>query len=150
MSYEEKNTVVTLISHFLILGYYLMNLIPALASGNIDRAALQSLFTTVIILGIVVTIIGMILAYTGESIYRGIRSGGKDTIDTTTDERDLLIKGKGSRVEGTFLSVGVVIALVSFIIGHSELPLFALLLFFLIASQVAGDVNRLILYRMAS
>jgi len=55
MSYQEKNTAVTLVSFSLILSYYLVNLLPRLEAGPLEPGPIYRLWITVVVLAILIT-----------------------------------------------------------------------------------------------
>ena len=61
MSYEEKNITVSLVSHLLIVAYYLVNLFSMLQEGALVASRFFGLCIIVILANIIVNIIASIL-----------------------------------------------------------------------------------------
>lgn len=148
MSFKEKNITVTLISFSLILLFYSNQIFQMVQDGGLNSTDVFRLWTIVIVLGIIVTIIGMILTHIVSAIVIAIQTGGDDPeIDDFEDERDKLIDLRGTKITYTVSSIGSFFAMLSFALGQSPLIMFALLVFFGLVAQVVGDVTRLFLYR---
>lgn len=151
MSYQEKNTAVTLVSFSLILSYYLVNLLPRLEAGPLEPGPIYRLWITVVVLAILITVLGMILTHTGSAIWTKVRQGKDAEPETLADERDRLIDLKGDRTTSVFLSVGILASLITYASGQlAALGAFSVLVAILIAAQIAGDATRLVLYRKES
>ena len=63
------------------------------------------------------------------------------------DERDKLIELKGEYASYAVFSIGVFIAMLSFVLGQPALMMFSLIVLFSLLAQVAGDLSQLIRYR---
>lgn len=147
MSYEEKNTTVSLVSHLFILGYYLLNLMPILQAGALETHRLFNLATICIAATVLVNIIASILTNILLTIVEAIQTRQYTDPRFISDERDQLISFKGMRAAYIFFSIGVVIAVVSFGLGQPALVMIAIIIFFAIAAQIVEDVAKIILYR---
>jgi len=62
------------------------------------------------------------------------------------DERDKLIQLKGTRVSYVVFSLGVLIAMLSFVLSQPPLVMFTLLIASGLIAQIVGDVYRLLRY----
>ena len=147
MSYQEKNITVSLVSFLLIVGYYLVNVVQMLQQGGLVPNRLFSLWAVVIIAGIIVNIIGSILTNIVLAIVHAIKTGGKEEERFLEDERDKLIGLKGVRVSYVTFSIGVLIAMLTFVFGQPPLVMFSSIIFFSIAAEIMGDVSQIFLYR---
>lgn len=148
MSYQEKNITVSLVSAILILGYYLTRLLQMNQSGTFDPPNVFRLWGVVIVITILVNIIGTILTHIVSSIIEAIRTQTEDPhIEDIEDERDELIKLKGTRIAYIVFSLGVLISMLTFVFGQPSLVMFSLLIFFGTFSEIIADTSRLILYR---
>ena len=147
MSYQEKNITVSLVSFLLIVGYYLVNVVQMLQQGGLVSNRLFSLWAVVIIAGIIVNIIGSILTNIVLAIVHAIKTGGKEEERFLEDERDKLIGLKGVRVSYVTFSIGVLIAMLTFVFGQPPLVMFSSIIFFSIAAEIMGDVSQIFLYR---
>ena len=146
MSYQEKNITVSLVSFLLIVGYYLVNVVEMLQQGGLVPNRLYSLWAVVIIAGILINIIGSILTNILLAILHAIRTGGKEEERFIEDERDKLIGLKGVRVSYVTFSIGVLIAMLSFVFGQPALVMFGAIIFFSIVAEIAGDISQIFLY----
>jgi hypothetical protein len=147
MSYQEKNVTVSLVSFSLILGFYMTRVFQMLQDGGLTNEVF-GLWATVIVLGIIVTIVLTILAHIGFVIIEAIKTGSDDPkIDETEDERDKLIELKGTKVTYWVSSIGGFLAMLTFALGQSPFVMFSLLVLSGLVAQVLGDIGRLILYR---
>jgi hypothetical protein len=146
MSYQEKNITVSLVSFLLIVGYYLVNVVQMLQQGGLVPNRLYSLWAVVIIAGILINIIGSILTNILLAILHAIRTGGKEEERFIEDERDRLIGLKGVRVSYVTFSIGVLIAMLSFVFGQPALVMFGAIIFFSIVAEIAGDISQIFLY----
>lgn len=155
MSFQEKNITVTLGSFSLILVVFLISLFVMIQGGNFTSTNVFRLWGVVIVMAIVVTILATILTHIVSAIISAIaqyiKTGEEnpeiDEIDHIADERDKLIDLKGTRVTYTVSSIGVFLAMLTFVFGQPPLVMFTLLIFFGILAQVIGDISRLRLYR---
>lgn len=147
MSYQEKNVMVSLVSHVMILGYYVLNVLQMLQDGGLVAARLFGLSAVIILAGISVNIVGSILTNIVLSIVEVIQTKSKEPITFTADERDQLISLKGMRVEYVVFSLGVLAAMLTFVFGQSPLVMFGLIILSGNLAQVIGDATRIYLYR---
>lgn len=147
MSYQEKNVTVALVSHLLILVYYLFNLLPIIQSGEWIASKLYALWLVVIGATILVTIVGSILTNIILSIFEAIRSQKYEDPRFITDERDHLIELKGIRIEYITYSIGVLLSIFVFIFGQPPLMMISLIFVFGILAEIAGDIAKITLYR---
>lgn len=147
MSYQEKNITVSLVSHLLIVSYYLVNLFQMYQAGGLVSARVFSLWAIVIVAAIIVTIIGSILTNILLSIVHAIKTRSEKEERFIEDERDQLIGLKGSKVSYIAFSIGVLVAMLTFALGQSPLVMFSLLILSSILAEIIGDVSQLYLYQ---
>jgi hypothetical protein len=147
MSYQEKSVTVSLVAHLMIVGYYLFNIFQMLENGGLVASQLFSLWAVVIVAGIIVVIAGNILANIILSIVHAIRTGGQESERFIEDERDKLIDLKGNKVAYITFSVGVLIAMLTFVFGQPPLVMFSIIIFFSITAEIASNLGQIILYR---
>ncbi len=147
MSYQEKNVTVSLVSHLLIVGYFLFNLYQLYQTGGLVAAQVFGLWAVVILAAILVTIIGSILTNIMLAIVHAIRTRSETEERFVEDERDQLIGLKGMKVSYIAFSIGVLLAMLTFVFGQPPLVMFSLLIFSSIAAQIIGDLSQIYLYR---
>ncbi len=145
MSYQEKNIVVSLVSTVLFFIYYLVNVYWMVEEGNFNAHNVYTLWATVIVLAIIVTIVSSVLTHIIFSILHAIRTNEED--DFIEDERDKLIGLIGTRNSYVVFSIGVFISMAIMVLGMSHLVMFLLLIFSGIIGAVFGDLTKLYLYR---
>jgi hypothetical protein len=114
---------------------------------GLDQATIFRLWATVIIAGIVVTIVGTILTYIGSNVAYAIRTGKENGEPMVEDERDKVIELKGEYASYIVFSLGVFVAMLSFVFGQPSLMMFCLIVFFSLLAQVVGDISQLVRYR---
>ncbi len=147
MSYQEKNITVSLVSHVLIVGYYLVNLFQMLREGGLVSTRLFSLCAIVILAVIFVNIIANILTHILLSIVHAIKTRTNESERFIADERDTLIGLKGTRATYITFSLGVLLAMLTFVFGQPPLVMFSLIILFSIISEIIGDISQIYLYR---
>jgi len=147
MSYQEKSIAVALVSHLLIVVYYLVNLFQMQQAGGLVSTEVFSLWAVVIVSTIIVNIIGNILTNILLSIVHAIKTRSEHVEKFIEDERDNLIGLKGSKVSYIAFSIGVLIAMLSFAFGQPPLVMFSLLILSSILGEIIGDVSQLYLYQ---
>lgn len=150
MSYQQTNITVSLVSHLLITGYYLVNVLQMQQAGGLVDSRLFKLWAIVIIAAIFVTIIGTILTNIVLSIVHAIKTQSDKPVRLVEDERDKLIGLKGSRASYIAFSIGVLIAMLSFVFGQPALVMFSVLIFASLAGEIIGDIFQLYFYGRGS
>ncbi len=150
MSYQEKNITVSLVSHLLITGYYLISLFQMTQVGELIASQLYLLWLTVIIVSILTNIIASILTNILLPILEAIRSRSYEDPRFIADERDELISLKGTRASHLTFSVGVLGCVIAFVIGQPALVMISGMVFFSLLSEIIGDVIKIVLYRNGS
>lgn len=147
MTFQQKNTVVTLATFSLILTLFLMRLMQLIQGDNFTQPTLVRLWLMVVLLAVVATIAALILTHGVSAAILAIRTNdGDPEYDDLVDDRDRFIDLKGTRLTYTVTSLGSFLAMLTFALGQSALIMFTLLVFFGLVAQIAGDVRRLHLY----
>ena len=149
MSYQQRTALVTLVSFVAILGYYVINLVPHVLHDTVTKANLTGLWITTVVAAIFVTVAGLIVTQIIVTSIQAVKEGEEaaESDADATDERDRQIDLLGTGTAYRFHSTGVTIAMVLYLIGQPAEIMFALLIFFGLLAQIAGDTRRLILYR---
>ena len=148
MSFKEKNIAVSLFSFLLILVIFIAGIWRMVMSGGLNATSLFRLWGLVIVLAIVFTIVATILTHIVSAIIQVIRTGEEEPeIEDLEDERDELIDLKGTRITYTVSSIGILLAMLTFVLGQDPLVMFTLLILAGVVAQVVGDISRLTLYR---
>lgn len=142
MSNRKIAVTVSLISTLLILGYYLLNLIPMYQQGDLNSGEVFRLAGIVIIATIVLNILGNIFANIVINIVHAIQTQSAKEVRLIEDERDKLIGLKGTRVSYVAFSLGVLIAMLTFVFGQPALVMFSLIIFFGLIAEITGDLSQ--------
>ena len=147
MSYQEKSIAVALVSHLLIVVYYLVNLFEMQQTGGLVSTKVFSLWAIVIVSTIIVNILGNILTNIVLSIVHAIKTRSEHVEKFIEDERDKLIGLKGSKVSYIAFSLGVLASMLTFAFGQPPLVMFSLLILSSILGEIIGDISQLYLYQ---
>lgn len=149
MTYHQKNSIVALISHLLIIIYAVIHFLIILNTKGLDSHSIFRLWFITIGLTIGLTIINTILFHIGDAVTQAVRSRGttEPVIDSMEDERDHTIKLKGSQVGHIVFGLGTFAAMLTFVLGSPALVMFSILIFSSITSEIADNTTQLILYR---
>jgi hypothetical protein len=147
MSYRENSITVSLVSYLLILGYYLVNWLIMYQAEGLNSATVFRLWIIVIVAGIVLNIVGNILTNIVLSIVHAIKTQTDKPQRFVEDERDKLIGLKGVQVSYIVFSIGVFLAMLSFVFGQPPLVMFSLIIFFSLTAEIVGDFSQLYFYR---
>ena len=148
MSFQERNITASLVSFSLIMGYFLIRVYQLVRSESFSADNVFRLWGIVIVLGIVITILLIILSHIGSAIFEAITTGNEEPkIEDIEDERDKLIDLRGTKATYLAASLGVFLAMLTFVLGQPALGMFTLLIFFGLLAQIIGDMYRLVLYR---
>ncbi|MEM7333853.1 MAG: hypothetical protein AAF490_17325 [Chloroflexota bacterium] len=148
MTFQEKNIMASLSVFTIILLFFLLRLFQLNQNGNFAEPKIFTLWGIVIGLAILGTISLTILTHIISAVIEIIQTGNEDhEIDDTTDERDDLIDLRGTKVTYTITSFGSLIAMLTYAFGQPPLIMFTLLILSGVIAQIAGDINRLRLYR---
>lgn len=148
MSFQEKNITVSLVNFTLILGFYSIRIFQLIQGGSFNATNIFRLWGITIGLAIIVTIVATILTHIGSAIIHAIKTGEeKSNIEDIQDERDQLIDLRGTKITYVVSSIGVLLSMLTFVLGQPPLVMFSLLIFSGLVAQVIGDISRLVLYR---
>ena len=150
MSSRKVSISVSLVSTLLILGYYLLNLISMFQQGNMNPEVVFRLAAIVIIASIVLNITGNILTSIVINIIHAIQTQMEKEVRMIEDERDKLIGLKGTQVSYVAFSLGVLIAMLTFVFGQPPLLMFSLIIFFSLLAEICGDLAQFYSYSRGS
>lgn len=147
MSFQEKNIVVTLTNFSLILAFYLFRIFQMVQSETFTSTNLFWLWGIIALLAVIGTIVATIFTHIVGGIVHKVKTNEDPHIEDIQDERDQMIELKGTRVAYTVSSIGVALAMLTFVLGQQPLVMFALLIFFGVLANIVADIWRLNLYR---
>ncbi|MFN2199528.1 MAG: hypothetical protein ACK2UW_25635 [Anaerolineales bacterium] len=147
MSFQEKNIAVSLSIFSLILVFFLIRILQMVQTDSFTSPNVFRLWGIIIVLAIVGTISVTILTHILSAIIEAIRTQEEPDVQGIQDERDTLIDLRGTRITYTVSSLGVLAAMLSYVLGQPALVMFTLLILAGIFAQIVGDLSRLYLYR---
>lgn len=147
MSYQEKNITVSLMVYILILGYYLANLLPMYRGDGLVATRVFNLWAIVIVVTILANIFATILSNIVLNIIHAIRTGSAEGERFIADERDKLIELRGVKATYIAYSIGVLLAMLTFVFGQPPLVMFSLIVVFGVVAEIIGEIAQIILYR---
>ena len=148
MSFQEKNSTVSLVNFILILGFFLVRLFQMIQEGSFIPANVFRLWGIIIALAIVVTIFATILTHIVSAIIQAIKTGQEPSkVEDIEDERDQLIDLRGTKITYLVYSIGNFLAMLTFVFGQPPLVMFTLFILSGVVAQIIGDISRLYLYR---
>jgi hypothetical protein len=142
MSNRQYTITVSLISTLLVLGYYLVKLIPMIQQGELNSDEIFQLAAIVIIASIVLNIAGNILVNIVVNIVHAIQTQSEKEVRMLEDERDKLISLKGTQVSYIAFSLGVLASMLTFVFGQPALVMFSLIIFFSLLAEIIGDLSQ--------
>src|SRR4029078_3010214 len=140
MSFQEKNTAVSLATFTLIMGIFLVSVAWMLQSSGLRAERVFWLWGGVLALATAGTIGLTFATHLVGSIVGSIRAQRERPIDHATDERDELIMLRGTQVAYRAASTGVALAMLALVLGQSPLVMFTLLIFFGLLAQILADI----------
>lgn len=147
MSFQQRNTVVTLVISSLLLLYLGVRVFFMAQNGTFEPPAVFRMWLVIIVIMVVGTIISIILTTIGHSIVTAVQTGEEpDTEEFFEDERDQLIELKGTRFTYTVTSVGTLAAMLTFVFGMPPLVMFTALIAASLIGQIAGSIFQLTRY----
>jgi cytochrome bd-type quinol oxidase subunit 2 len=147
MSSREKQNNVVLVCLSFILTYYIVNWVRIYRTEGLNSEAIFRLWWTVMIAAIILIIVGIIATMIGSNIVHAIKTGKEDPQTSVEDERDKMFELKGEYASSIVFSLGVVLSMLTFVLGQPPLIMFSLITFFGILSGIAGAIYQLVLYR---
>jgi hypothetical protein len=147
MSMQQRNTVVSLVIFSLIFIVFCLRVLQMLLAHTFIAANVFWLWGSVAVAAIVATILGTIITNIVFAIVFTVRTKEEpQESEWLEDERDKLIQLKGTRVSYVVFSLGVLIAMLSFVLSQPPLVMFTLLIASGLIAQIVGDVYRLVRY----
>lgn len=150
MSNRLNSISVSLVSNLLILGYYLVNILPIFQRGEWNPEDVFRLWVIVVVASIVLNILGNIITAITINVAHAIKTNSNQEVRLLNDERDKLIELKGVRVAYFTSSIGIFLSMLSFVLDQPALVMFSLLLLFSLIAEILGDVSQFYFYNRGS
>jgi hypothetical protein len=145
MSYQEKRSIVSMLSTILITAAYFFYILHGVRIGSLDPANVFRFWGWVILILIPVSIVARIIIYIVFSIVHTMAT--KECDPPFNDERDKLIGLKATRNAHWVFVVGFLLAMVSQVAGMAPSVMFMVLIGFGFVSDLAGEISQLYFYR---
>src|SRR5262245_5033371 len=147
MSMQQRNAVVSLVIFSLIFIVFCLRVLQMHLAQTFIAANVFWLWGIITLVAFVATILGTIIPNNVFVIVHTVRTKEEpQESEWLEDERDRLIQLKGTRVSYIVFSLGVLIAMLSFILSQPPLVMFTLLIASGLIAQIVGDVYRLLRY----
>lgn len=147
MSYEQRSNAIALMCSILFLAIYGVNVLQMNQEGRLDSIPVFSLWATLIVVAIIVAIVANILITIIFTIIVTIQTQEEE--HQIIDERDQLIGLKGTRNAFVVFSVGVLVAMVTFMLGRPPLVMFNVIAVTGFLAEIVSQISRLYLYQKA-
>ena len=162
MSYQERRTIVSIISGILVVAAYCMYAFGRYNSGAVDEGDLKFWASTMLIFigigiaaTIVIQIVFHILMSIGIAVSKKIEDENYDdkeiekSIDAemVEDEMDKLIELKSMRIGFVIAGIGFISGLISLVLGYSAAVMLNILFFSFSGGSVLEGVTQLYYYR---
>jgi hypothetical protein len=145
MSFQERKTIMYLISTFLIFGLYCLHVFRNAPFGNLDLEEPFRFWGMFVVVLIPVTIIAKIILHIVFSIMD--RMVTKEAEPSFADELDKLIELKATRISHLTFTLGFVLAMAALAIGMTANAMFVIFIGAGLLSEVAGQLSQLYYYR---
>ncbi len=162
MSYQERRTIVSILSGILVLAAYCIYTFGRYQSGSADPSDLKFLAGTIltfvgigILVSIVIQIVFHILTSIAIAVKKKIANEQCDdkeieksiSAEMVEDEMDKLIELKSMRVGFVIAGVGFIAALVSLVVGYSAAVMLNILFISFSGGALLEGVAQLYFYR---
>jgi len=144
MTYQEKKSIVSLISAILIFGSYSLYMYPRFPGGGLESETFRYWGTFVLILTLISIIAHIIISIIFNIVFR-ITTREKEP--TFADELDKLIDLKANRNSFFVFIVGFLLAMGSLVIYQPSQVMFIILITSGFISDVTGSITKLYHYR---
>ena len=146
MTYQDRNTVVSIFVNLAVSAFVVLRLLDMNASGLFDGPDAVNIWARMVIwlipLGIAATIFGTILFNIGYAI---VSNEPKPSF--IVDERDKLFERRGSFAVLAFAGAGFVSAVIALSLDASALTGFNIIYFGMALGSFASDIVRFVSYR---
>jgi len=145
MTYQEKKSIVSLISVILIFGSYCLYMYPRFPEGGLEATETFRYWGSFVLILILVSIVAHIIISIIFSIVFRITTSEKEP--TFADELDKLIDLKATRNSFYAFIAGFLLAMGSLVIDQPSQVMFMILIASGFISEVTGSVTKLYHYR---
>jgi len=145
MSYQERRTIVSLISTILITAFYFAYVFQKYPDASAYTADVFHFWGSTILILIPVSIVAKIIIYIVFSIINTVATNEQEP--SFSDERDKLIELKSTRNSLYVFMVGFLLSMIPLVMSMPPAVMFIILIVAGILSEMAGDISQLYFYR---
>ncbi len=145
MTYQEKKSVVNIISALLITGVYSWIIYQRHMAGRFDLTQDYRKWGTIFLIFIGVSIVARIVIYIIFHIINTIATREMEV--PVTDERDKLIELKATRNKHFAFSLGFALAILSMSLGMTPVILFIAFFASCLISEIVENISQIYYYR---
>ncbi len=145
MSYQERRSIVNLISTVLISTGYSAYMIQRYPQGNPYSVDVFHYWGAFILMLIPVSVVAKVLIYIVFYILNAIAT--REQEPDITDERDKLIELKAQMNAGYVFIVGFILAITSLVFNMPPSMMFIILILAGVVSQMVSDISEFYFYR---
>ncbi|CAN7727984.1 hypothetical protein [Paenibacillus sp. LjRoot56] len=145
MTYQEKKSIVSLISTILIFGAYCLYMYPQFPEGGLESTETFRFWGSFVLVLMLVSIVAHIIISIIFNIVFRITTREKEP--KFADELDKLIELKANRISFFVFIIGFLIAMGSLVIDMPSQAMFMILIASGFLSDLTGSVTKLYHYR---
>lgn len=145
MTYQEKKSIVTLISAILIFGIYWLYMYPQHPKGDLESLETFHYWGSFVLILTLISIVAHIIISIFFNIIFRITTGEKEP--KFVDELDKLIQLKAYQNSFFIFIIGFLLAMGSLVIYHPSQVMFIILIISGFISDVTGSVTKIYHYR---
>lgn len=145
MTYQEKKSIVSLISTVLIFGSYCMYMYPQFPEWGLESTETFRFWGSFVLVLMLVSIVAHIIISIIFNIVFRITTREKEP--KFADELDKLIELKANRISFFVFIIGFLLAMVSLVINQPSQAMFMILIVSGFLSDLSGSVTKLYHYR---
>jgi hypothetical protein len=145
MSYQERRSIVSLISTILITAFYSAYMLQRYPEANAYSPEVFRFWGSFFLILIPVSIVAKIVIAIVFAIANAIAT--REVESTITDERDKLIELKAARNSLYTFALGFLLAMGSLVIDMPPPVMFVILISAGLVSEMVGDISQFIFYR---
>jgi hypothetical protein len=145
MTYQEKKSIVSLISAVLIFGFYSLYMYPGHPGGGLESTETFRYWVLFVLNLTLISILAHIIIHIIFNIIFRITTGEKEP--TFEDELDKLISLKANRISFFVFIIGFLLSMGALVMFQPSQIMFIILIISGFISDVSGSVTKLYHYR---
>jgi len=145
MSYQERRSIVNLISTILITAFYSAYMVQRYPEGSAYSTEVFHFWGAFFLILIPVAAVAKIVVYIIFSILNAIAT--REEEPPITDERDKLIELKAQTISTYVFIIGFILAMGSLVVGMPPSVMFIILLLAGVVSEMVSEISQFYFYR---